>query len=458
MNYYSILIVVSVILLPFNVFAQFTTTGNVYVQPQAMKYISMDYFIKLNGTYTNNGTTYILYNWTNNGVVDFSPLLQEGETQFIGVVTQQKIAGTGVTKFQNILFNNPMPNHAFELNCNINIYGNANFTHGIIGADNTSSGAIIFQDGATHTNTSNSSFVDGPVQKIGNEDFVFPIGDAEFYRFAAISAPQNTNDAYSAQYFFSQPISPGLISSGMTIIDTAEYWVIEQTAGNSNVAITISWDTENTTPAQFGNNPDLIIARWDNTQSKWISNGGIINTGSTSSTGSITTVPDKYGIFTLAITNITDTDKDGVADNIDIDDDNDGLLDTDEGDGSLDSDGDGIPDSLDIDSDNDGITDNVEGQPEGAYIPPIGSDTDNDGLDDAYDTDNGGTPISIVDTDSDQTPDYLDLDTDNDGVPDYIEGNDHNFDGFADNTITNNDADNDGLDDAYDIKILMLTT
>ncbi len=447
--YYSFIVVLMMIF-PFHVFAQFVTTGEVYVQPQGIKYISMDYFIKANGTYTNNGTTYILNNWTNNGVVDFSPLLHEGETQFIGVIAQQKISGTGVTKFQNVLFNNPMPNHAFQLECEINIYGDANFSHGIIGSDNTSSGKIIFQDNATHTNTSNSSFVDGPVQKTGNDEFTFPIGDAGFYRYAAISAPQNTTDSYSAQYFFSQPVSPGLISSGITNIDTAEYWVIEEITGNSNVEITLSWDTEETTPAEFGNNPKLVIARWDAAQLKWIAEGGQINNGSTATAGSITTVPDKYGIFTLALTDVTDTDNDGVADNIDIDDDNDGILDTDEGDGTVDTDGDGIPDSLDIDSDNDGIPDNVEGQVENSYTPPTGNDTDNDGWDDAYDSDNGGTQFTIADTDSDQTPDYLDSDSDNDGIPDNIEGNDQNFDGFADVIFSGVDTDNDGLDDVYD--------
>jgi hypothetical protein len=69
----------------------------------------------------------------------------------------------------------------------------------------------------------------------------------------------------------------------------------------------------------------------------------------------------------------TDTDDDGVPDYTDIDDDNDGILDTvedpnNDGDNdpltdSLDRDGDGIPNHRDIDSDNDGIPDNVEGQP-----------------------------------------------------------------------------------------------
>lgn len=56
-----------------------------------------------------------------------------------------------------------------------------------------------------------------------------------------------------------------------------------------------------------------------------------------------------------------DLDYDGVPDSLDIDDDNDGILDIVEGDGTIDTDNDGTPDSLDIDSDNDGIPDMVEG-------------------------------------------------------------------------------------------------
>ncbi len=88
---------------------------------------------------------------------------------------------------------------------------------------------------------------------------------------------------------------------------------------------------------------------------------------------------------------LTDTDCDGISDDLDIDDDNDGILDIDEGDGTVDTDGDGIPNSLDIDSDNDGIPDNIEWQTENNYIAPSGIDANANGWDDAYDTDEGGT-------------------------------------------------------------------
>ena len=53
----------------------------------------------------------------------------------------------------------------------------------------------------------------------------------------------------------------------------------------------------------------------------------------------------------------SDADGDGVPDNMDNDDDNDGIPDSQE-----DADGDGVPDIADNDDDNDGIPDDQEGE------------------------------------------------------------------------------------------------
>ena len=155
----------------------------------------------------------------------------------------------------------------------------------------------------------------------------------------------------------------------------------------------------------------------------------------------------------------TDTDGDGVPDIDDLDDDNDGILDSVEdpntdGDNDpltnfADSDGDLFPDHLDIDSDNDGIPDNVEAQTTAGYIPPNDDDAAtyaaNNGVNSAY---LGG--LDPVNTDGTDDPDYLDGDSDNDLVPDNNEGNDFNFDGIPDQTFTGTDTDGDGLDDGYE--------
>jgi hypothetical protein len=144
---------------------------------------------------------------------------------------------------------------------------------------------------------------------------------------------------------------------------------------------------------------------------------------------------------------LIETDGDGSPNNLDIDSDNDGILDSIEG--TLDTDGDGILDRLDIDSDNDGITDNVEAQSTAGYIAPTGNDTDNDGLDDAYDAVDGITGslgLTPVNTDGTDNADYRDLNSDNDLFADIAERGD----GQPTSITSNTDTDKDGLLDIFE--------
>ena len=161
-----------------------------------------------------------------------------------------------------------------------------------------------------------------------------------------------------------------------------------------------------------------------------------------------TTEGDK-STATVSIEVLVDTDGDKVGDVYDIDDDNDGIIDTVEG--TVDSDGDSYMDSLDIDADADGIPDNVEAQSTNGYIIPSGNDTDKNGLDDAYESTPGaGEGLTPVNTDNDATPDYLDTDSENDNVPDSLEGHDANHDSLPDVLPLGSDLDEDGLDDGYE--------
>ncbi|NKI33327.1 Calx-beta domain-containing protein [Croceivirga thetidis] len=258
---------------------------------------------------------------------------------------------------------------------------------------------------------------------------------------------------------------PGV--TGLTIDDV----IVDETDGTATLTVTLTGDVQDGLMAEFNTVDDTAEAGEDYTQSSGI----VTFAGNDGETQSIT-IPitndvllETDELFMVVLSNLSttatqinddtgtitiiddefDTDGDLVPDIVDIDDDNDGILDTLEDDTATDSDGDGYPDSIDIDSDNDGIPDNVEAQTTSGYIPPTGIDSDNDGLDDAYEGagDEGVTP---EDTDGDGTDDFRDLDTDNDTVPDNNEGNDFNFDGIPDQTLTGVDSDGDGLDDGYE--------
>ena len=146
-----------------------------------------------------------------------------------------------------------------------------------------------------------------------------------------------------------------------------------------------------------------------------------------------TNYTSSYAAYALdnTINACTDSDGDDVGDIFDLDDDNDGVLDTTEGTG--DTDGDGTPNHLDTDSDNDGCLDTIEA---GTTNNGATTDANCNGLLDQYEDGVTNTinytstysPNAVsdflagcVDTDSDGVNDLLDIDDDNDGILDATE-------------------------------------
>ena len=105
---------------------------------------------------------------------------------------------------------------------------------------------------------------------------------------------------------------------------------------------------------------------------------------------------DSEDVFPLNPNESRDNDKDGIGDNADEDDDNDGVLDK-EDDFSLDpdewqdTDKDGIGDNADLDDDNDGLSDEEELFTLGT--DPLNQDTDSDGLSDKEEIELGTNPL-----------------------------------------------------------------
>ena len=154
---------------------------------------------------------------------------------------------------------------------------------------------------------------------------------------------------------------------------------------------------------------------------------------------------------------VQDVNSDGMADDFDSD----GLwdlLDANDGDATaaasvgsdpLDSDSDGVDDFIDLDSDNDLTPDAIEGQPTTGYIPFASGDADSDGIVDVWDGDtpgHGSNGANALPTFSDP------VDTDSDSIADYLD-DDSDSDGILDinenglTSATGTDADSDGIAD-----------
>ncbi|WP_375437476.1 beta strand repeat-containing protein [uncultured Hymenobacter sp.] len=254
---------------------------------------------------------------------------------------------------------------------------------------------------------------------------------------------------------------------------------------DSNLSATL-FPASNTRVEANGQNSSSGVHRWGATT------GALLDAGNQITINTYTYVTINTADRTNVYTFICDKDADAVADNVDVDKDNDGITDTNESGGVnpmtltaagvptyldavyvsatygafrdanndgindiFDLDLDGIPNFLDIDADNDGIPDTIEAN---GGVAPAGYNASlsrfpstavgTNGMPDVAET-AAGSGISRLltpNTDGVGRADFLDIDADNDGIVDNVEAQPGGH-----RAPTGTDTDGDGLDNRYDL-------
>ena len=142
------------------------------------------------------------------------------------------------------------------------------FTTGIINTDSV----ITLKAATTCSGASNQSFVDGPVKKIGNTAFVFPVGDLNTYYPLEMTNPVNTADAFMCRYWGYYHSESDSADSTIGFLSTCGYWELFRVTGTSNVKVRLFWD--NTGCGVF-DTTNLCIANWNGNIWKDLGNDSI---------------------------------------------------------------------------------------------------------------------------------------------------------------------------------------
>lgn len=245
----------------------------------------------------NDGNAYFYGDFNNKGRFDF--LKDTGRSFFVGQ-SLQELRSTKRSYFYNITFNNRSTTVPFQLSGNFVITNQASFLKGIV--DNRHfGGKIIFTKKAKAFYASHQSFVEGSVQKNGQRDFIFPVGNDGFYRLIKTGDLSEINQ-FKITYFHKNPTVNYPFKgrkTSITNIDKREYWRIDNLLSiYSTHLMSLSWNRA-TTPKEFidaAYKKTLVITRWDPDNGMWINEKGIINIIDKM----ITTSIHKPGIFTLA--------------------------------------------------------------------------------------------------------------------------------------------------------------
>ena len=178
------------------------------------------------------------------------------------------------------------------------IYDRIIFTKGII--ETVSSGYVLIRDGATVLTVSDSSHVEGIVEKRGDDAFTFPIGRNGVYRPLSITAPSSASDEFQANYYQSNSDSihgHDDADASLDYMSTNEYWTLTREAGTSTPKVTLSWDT--LTSCVFPSPISRIhIAGWDGSNWDDLGNGGTTGTLDVGTVITTSAVSD-FNMFTL---------------------------------------------------------------------------------------------------------------------------------------------------------------
>ncbi|MFD2035308.1 gliding motility-associated C-terminal domain-containing protein [Belliella marina] len=301
---YSYVLMLSLIgtvqMLGFYVQAQTVNTGQLTISPETVVSTLFDLDNKQGGRLVNDGELYIYAHFNNDGEVSFTQG-NEGLTRFEGSTGVQEIMGSQLSRLYHVLFRNGQDPQAFHLFGNLSISGESRFMEGIVLSDGLG-GVTIFEEGASHIGTSDISHVDGYVRKNGQGDFAYPIGDGGYFRFAAISSPNEEASSFQAKYFLDDPqaLYPREQKEDhIQLINDAEYWELGKLSGDPDVKLTLSW-RDVTTPAFIlgDGNVQVHIVRWDDAVEQWEDLGGEIDANAQTVTTPVEL--DDYGVFTMA--------------------------------------------------------------------------------------------------------------------------------------------------------------
>ena len=172
------------------------------------------------------------------------------------------------------------------------------FSSGLV--QSTSVSPLIFLDGAVALQAKNTSHVTGPVHKIGNNIFTFPIGSGTILTPLSISAPVVDTDEFSAEYIALSPTSNGYNTNSkatsLTDVYNSGFWDLMRVNGASNVSVSLGY---NVPSAYITDQSKLRIAHWNGSMWQDLGNGG---TSGSLTIGTIATagVVTDFSPFTIA--------------------------------------------------------------------------------------------------------------------------------------------------------------
>ncbi|MCB9163017.1 MAG: T9SS type A sorting domain-containing protein [Flavobacteriales bacterium] len=122
-------------------------------------------------------------------------------------------------------------------------------------------GGLKVLHGATATSGSIQSYVNGPLSKVGNSAFTFPVGAGGQWRRIGMGAVNDQDTEFTAEFLPTAPANASSLAPGLTGVSTVEHWRLERAVTNDETTVQLFW--EDAAASAVGDCDALVVAHWN---------------------------------------------------------------------------------------------------------------------------------------------------------------------------------------------------
>jgi hypothetical protein len=193
-----------------------------------------------NKAYLNNsGIINLTGNLINSSLKDS---LGKGNLSFTGVIPQNI---TGTNTFGDVTFDKSSGD--ISLSGNMTVTGQMKFINGVLNTSDENTltlGQFASVNGATSSDcgANDLSYVNGPMIKAGNTNFIFPIGKktAQYpLHPLGIEFSEGSIGSFKAEYINNLTLNAANKPDNVMYVSQSEYWILNQVDGRSTAYITL---------------------------------------------------------------------------------------------------------------------------------------------------------------------------------------------------------------------------
>jgi hypothetical protein len=236
------------------------------------------------GVFINNGDLYVRGNITN----DQASMSAGAGTLYLNGTAAQALGGGQAFKTYRLITDNTS---GITLNNNLSVANLHTFTNGIINTSATN--FLVYEAGSSYTGDADARHVNGWVKKIGNTNFVYPVGNGTYARRITV-ANLAASSEFNVRHRATTP-NYNAVTYPLFQADRYEYWEVNRVSGGS-ATVTMNWDNSKIPFPDYALS-ELRAAQYNG--SVWTEQGGSA-AGSVYTSGSITSnTLLSFGSFTI---------------------------------------------------------------------------------------------------------------------------------------------------------------